>query len=110
MSQKTLEIKFYYFEDCPSHETALSRLNQILDEEQAERHLEIVQVETHEDAERLNFPGSPTILINGTDIDPNVSELQAALTCRTYRLEDGRITPLPSENMIRTAVQKALAI
>jgi len=102
-----LEIKFFYFEDCPSHETALNRLNQILDEENAERHIDIIQVETHEDAERLNFPGSPTILINGLDIDPNGRKLPAALTCRAYHREDGRITPLPSEEMIRTAVQTA---
>jgi hypothetical protein len=32
--------------------------------------LEIVEVRTMEDAERLGFRGSPTVLIDGTDIEP----------------------------------------
>jgi hypothetical protein len=58
------------------------------------------------DAERLGFPGSPTIRIDGVDIDPEGAEqMGTALTCRVYRLEDGRISPLPSQKMIRRALR-----
>jgi hypothetical protein len=103
-----LKVKFMYFDDCPSHEDALNRLKKILAEESAEAELEIFQVETDEDAQRLSFPGSPTIFINGVDIDPNAASLQSALSCRAYRRKDGKISPLPPEAMIRTAIKAGL--
>lgn len=68
--------------------------------------IEILRVETSEEAEKLKFIGSPTILIDGRDIDPPTNPYYA-LTCRAYRLEDGRISPLPSEAMIRQAIRRA---
>jgi hypothetical protein len=100
-----MNITFLYFEGCPSHDAALERLRQVMAEEGAQAEIEILKVETDEQAQRLHFVGSPTILIDGRDIDPPPSEAYPALTCRTYRLEDGRISPLPSPDMIRRALQ-----
>lgn len=99
-----MEIRFLYYEECPSHEEALERLRKVLDEEGIRADIEVVRVETTEQAKRLRFPGSPTILVNGRDIDPP-SNAQYALTCRAYQLEDGRISPLPSVEMIRGALR-----
>jgi hypothetical protein len=67
--------------------------------------VEEIEVVTEQDAERLEFPGSPTIRVNGEDIDPaGAAQMQIALTCRLYRLEDGRPSPLPSKEMIRRAL------
>ena len=68
--------------------------------------VEIIEVRTAEEAEQFKFIGSPTILVNGRDIDPSPKP-QYALTCRGYRLEDGRISPLPTEAMIRRALREA---
>ncbi len=100
-----MQITFLYYEDCPSHDLALDRLRQVMVEEDMQAEIEIIKVETEEQARRLRFVGSPTILINGQDIDPPTPEAQYALTCRSYRLEDGRISPLPSPNMIHQALQ-----
>jgi hypothetical protein len=100
-----MNITFLYFEGCPSHDAALERLRQIMAEEGTQAEIEIIKVETDEQAQRLHFVGSPTILIDGRDIDPPPSEAYPALTCRAYRLEDGRISPLPSPAMIRRALQ-----
>jgi hypothetical protein len=100
-----MNITFLYFEGCPSHDAALERLRQLMAEEGVAAEIEIVKVETDEQAQRLHFVGSPTILIDGQDIDPVPSEAYPALTCRAYRLEDGRISPLPSPDMIRDALQ-----
>ena len=101
-----LKIRFLYFEDCMSHDEALRRLNECIRAEGIDSEIEIVKVETAEEAERLHFTGSPTILVNGRDIYPPLDS-HYALTCRAYRLEDGRISPLPSEAMIRKALRKA---
>jgi len=99
-------VRFLYSEDCPSHNEALQRLRKVMKEEGIEDTVEVIQVDTSEDAERLKFAGSPTILVNDRDIDPQTNPYYA-LTCRAYRLEDGRISPLPSEIMIRAALRNA---
>ncbi len=103
-----MRITFLYFEDCPSHEAALARLRQVMAEEGVQAEIEIVKVETDEQAQSRHFVGSPTILIDGQDIDPLPAGIQYALTCRAYQLEDGRISPLPPADMIRRALRKAV--
>jgi hypothetical protein len=101
-----LNIRFLYSEDCPSHGEALQRLRRGIEIEGISAHIEVIEVKTAEEAEQFEFIGSPTIIVNGHDIDPQPRP-QYALTCRGYRLEDGRISPLPSEAMIRRALREA---
>jgi hypothetical protein len=102
----TMRIQFLYYEECPSHEAGLQRLGEVMSAEGIDAPIEIVKVETEAQAEALRFIGSPTILIDGADIVPSSGEALYRLTCRTYRLEDGRFSPLPSAAMIRAALQK----
>lgn len=102
-----MDVTFLYFEDCPSHEEALARLRQVMREEQIESRIEITRVETEALAQRLQFAGSPTIRINGRDIVEPPAGSRYGLACRAYRLEDGRISPLPSLEMIRSAFSVA---
>jgi hypothetical protein len=99
-----MAITFLYWEECMSHEEALQRLRQVMAEEGIQAPIEMVKVETWEQAEELRFIGSPTILVNGQDIQPPPVDAQYALTCRTYHLEDGRMSPLPSLAMLRRAL------
>lgn len=102
-----LDIEFLYFEDCPSHDEALARLREILDQEEIEARIDVIKVETAAQARRLHFVGSPTIRIDGEDIDPVSTEAAYALACRAYRKPDGRITPLPPKETIRSALRAA---
>jgi len=102
-----MNVTFLYYEDCPSHDVALDRLQSIMSEEGVQAELEIIKVETNEQAQRLQFIGSPTIRIDGQDVDPPGPDAYYALTCRAYQLEDGRISPLPSPGMMRRALQAA---
>lgn len=105
-----LDVEFLWFEDCPSHEDAFEMLQDVLAELDADADIQRRKVETEEQVEAFNFPGSPTIRVNGEDIDPEgAASLPNALTCRVYRREDGRPSPLPSREQVRTAVQRALA-
>ena len=98
-----MQVSFYYFEDCPSHEQALERLRETMAEEGLPDAVEVVRVETEEEARRLRFVGSPTIRVDGEDIVPP-EDSHYALACRAYRLEDGRVSPLPSKATIRRAL------
>lgn len=70
--------------------------------------LSVREVPTEEAAERDRFVGSPTIRIDGVDIqDPGDEPL--GLTCRVYRLRDGRYSPLPDTADIRDALTLAIS-
>ena len=102
-----MKIIFQYCEDCPSHDMALARLRKVMAEEGVESSIDVVKVETSEQANQLEFVGSPTILINGLDISPIIGDPHYALTCRIYEWDEGRISPLPSFQMIRVALAQA---
>jgi hypothetical protein len=105
---ESLRVEFLFWRDCPSHEQALGRLQKVVSETGTKVSIDEIEVITELDAERLRFPGSPTIRVNGIDIDQDGAALmEVALTCRLYRLEDGRPSPLPSEEMIRRALAAA---
>lgn len=98
------QITFLYWEDCQSHDAALSRLRKVLSEERIDAEIKTIRVRSEEEAKRLRFAGSPTILVDGKDIQPPRTA-HYSLSCRAYHLENGRISPLPSESMIRAALK-----
>ncbi len=97
-----MQVSFLYYEDCPSYDLALERLREVMAEESIPGEVEVIKVDTEDQACELRFVGSPTIRVDGQDIDPP-RDFTYALTCRAYRLEDGRISPLPTKDMIRRA-------
>ncbi|HET7271767.1 MAG TPA: hypothetical protein VFI90_11850 [Rubrobacter sp.] len=97
-----MRVSFLYYEDCPSYELALERLREVMDEEGVLGEVEVIKVDTEEQAREFRFVGSPTIRVESQDIDPP-GDPRYALTCRAYRLADDRISPLPSKDMIRRA-------
>jgi len=102
-----LKITFLYWDGCPSYELALGRLRKVLREEGLdETPMDIIHIATEADAIRHQFTGSPTIRINGEDIDPPPPNTPYGLACRSYLLEDGRRFPIPSEAMIRRAIRR----
>ncbi len=103
------DLTFLYFEDCPSHDVALARLREVLREEGIQAEIKIIKVETDEQAKELKFIGSPTILIDGQDIVTPHDAAIVGLACRAYTLEDGRISPLPSYEMIRNGIRRGIA-
>ena len=64
----------------------------------------LTEIGTEEDAERRAFPGSPTIRVDGVDIEPPAAAQPPALTCRVYRRRDGRVSPLPDPDSLRHAL------
>jgi hypothetical protein len=103
--EKRPKIEFLFWEDCPSHPQALKLLQEVMVETGVESPVEMIEVLTDEEAARLQFAGSPTIRVDGVDIDAaGAAQMGTALTCRVYRLEDGRFSPVPSREMIRRAL------
>ncbi|MGH2437431.1 MAG: DF family (seleno)protein [bacterium] len=102
-----MRVELFYWEECPSHAQALVRLREVLSEEGIGSKVEVIRVDTEDQAQRLRFPGSPTIRFDGVDIAAPVDE-SYGLSCRVYLTDDGRVTPLPSKEMIRRALRNAV--
>jgi hypothetical protein len=97
-------VEFLYWDGCPSHPEARELLEQVLSERGLEVDVRITHVATKEEASALRFPGSPTIRVDGRDIDPSSADEPPSLTCRIYRLPDGRVSPIPSREQLEEAL------
>jgi hypothetical protein len=100
-----MKIELFYWEGCPSHPEALELLNEVIAERGIEANVVMREVSTHEEAEELAFPGSPTIRVDGRDVDQEGADAPPALACRIYRLPDGRVSPVPSREQLEEALR-----
>lgn len=99
-----MKIELLYWDGCPSHPEALALLQQVLAEHGIDASIEMHEVLTDEEAQELRFPGSPTIRVDGRDVDVSGAESPPALTCRIYYLADGRVSPVPSREQLEEAL------
>jgi hypothetical protein len=97
-------IELLYFDGCPSYERLLPTVERLA--EQAGARFQLRRVETPEAAENEHFLGSPTVRVNGVDVDPAAPErTDFGLKCRIYR-SDRSQSPLPPESWIRVALDR----
>jgi len=102
-------VEFLWWSGCPSWERALDMLREEmrrLDLDPAAVRLR--EVDTDADAEGERFVGSPTIRIDGRDVQPTGDD-PIGLSCRVYRHRDGRVSPLPDPADLRDALRQAIA-
>jgi hypothetical protein len=92
-----LKVEFLYFKSCPSHKQALENLKAALRETRTKAELILINVETPEKAEKVGFQGSPSIRINGKDLEGRDEGF--SLSCRVYRI-DGKTSTTPSKAAI----------
>ena len=103
-----MRIEFLWWEGCPSHPEALADLESVLRAEGLDPGtVERREVTTDAQAVHERFPGSPTIRIDGEDIQSAPNGEPFSLTCRVYRLRDGRPSPVPDPDDVRDAVRRA---
>jgi hypothetical protein len=106
MTQPHVELLFWA--GCPSHPQALADLREAMAELGLDPdRIEVREVETDERAASEGFVGSPTIRVDGIDVQDPGQE-PAGLTCRIYHRRDGRISPLPDPAGVRDALQNAM--
>ena len=102
-------VELLYWDGCPSHPQALADLRAAMAETGLDPDSVLVrEVDTDQGARHERFVGSPTIRIDGADIDPPPEAEPAGLTCRVYRLRDGRFSPVPDPAVLRAALTDAM--
>ena len=99
------DVQLLWWEGCPSTDGALLLLQDTMRELGLDpESIRMVEIKTDEHAEASSFVGSPTILVNGADVQPPEDGEPVGLTCRVYRQDDGRVSPLPGAEQIRRAL------
>lgn len=94
-----------YFDGCPNWQIAREQLKDALRALGRDDQVELERVESDEEAERLSFRGSPTILIDGHDPFA-VEDAPVGLSCRIY-LTDSGYNGSPSVAQLREALSTA---
>ena len=99
-----MKIEILFWEGCPSYPEVKELLEHVLAERGIEVPIQMREVRSQAEAVELAFPGSPTIRIDGRDVDPAGAGSPAALACRVYRFPDGRTSPIPSRQQLEEAL------
>jgi hypothetical protein len=101
-----VKVELLWWEGCPSYPEAVTDLERVLHEEGIRAPVELVEIESDEQARRERFPGSPTIRLDGADALPADPSEPFGLTCRVYRLRDGRPSATPDPEDLREAIRR----
>jgi hypothetical protein len=98
-------IEVLYFEGCPNYEALVLRLPKLLDRVRVKAEMKLRQVESEEDARRARFLGSPTVRVDGRDVEPHADgRTDYGLKCRLYRTRGG-IVGVPPDKLVVDALE-----
>lgn len=103
-----MKVEVLFFKGCPNHLPTVERVRETLERMGLDEDLHEIEVDSQDKAKATAFLGSPSVRINGLDIEPSARDSRAfGLTCRTYI--DGAIrTGLPSHQLISTAIAEQI--
>jgi Domain of unknown function (DUF2703) len=102
-----ITVDILYNEACGHYPKTIQYVKNILAEEGIDAVVNEVNVDTEEQAKQLNFVGSPTIRINGEDIESEAEQRQGHIrgSCRVYNYK-GQMYVTPHKEFIRAALTK----
>src|SRR5712671_1777378 len=102
-----MKIEVLYFDGCPNHKPAIERVQELLREEGVSAEVLEVNVSDASIAQELGFLGSPSVRVDGLDVEPEARTVREyGMMCRTYSV-DGRREGLPSREILRQAIREA---
>ena len=101
-ASRRLSIRILYMSDCPNARPTIDLVRDIVRSRGLDASVEAVVVR---EASRLRFLGSPTVQVDGRDVDPAArGRSDFAMACRLYGSSG-----VPPSAMIVSAIQDALA-
>jgi mercuric ion transport protein len=101
-----MRVEVLYFEGCPNHAPTVERVRAELMSRGVTEEIEEVEIHNQSQAEARGFLGSPSVRIDGLDIEGEARNLKSfGMSCRTY-LEGAVRSGLPSNELIRRALNE----
>lgn len=102
-----MRVQLLYFDGCPNAAKALEELNAVLAGEGFQVAVERIKVRNSSHARRLRFLGSPSIRVDGRDVEPEArSRTDYGFMCRTYPSTEG-VASGPSREQIARAMRES---
>jgi hypothetical protein len=100
-------VEILYFDGCPNHEPARALVERVATQLGLEPEIQLVEVVDPDAAIALRFLGSPTVRVDGLDVEPAAEKRRDfALSCRIYRGKRG-VSEQPDERWLRDALTDA---
>ena len=100
-----MTIDILYFVGCPNFQSTLQLVREVVRDLGVNAPVREIEVRTAEEAAQLGFVGSPTVRVEGEDIDPTIrGRTDSSFGCRLY---DG--AGVPPRSMIEHAIRGWLA-
>jgi hypothetical protein len=85
-------VELLYFDGCPHYEALLVRLGELLRTTGIDARIQLRNIADGAAAESQRFLGSPTVRVDGYDVEPGASERSDfGMTCRLYATHDGPV-------------------
>ena len=103
MKNELVKIDLLYFDGCPSYKTAWNDLLEVITEHGFNATVQPVQIDTLEKAEMLHFAGSPTVKVNGRDLEDYLR--MGVMACRRYEENGGK--GWPSKELLTKRLMEA---
>lgn len=97
-------VEILYVDGCPNFKATRALVERVAGQLRVDPEIELVEVRDVEAASTLRFPGSPTVRVNGRDVDPSAADREEiAFSCRLYRCPRG-ISGQPDASWIHDAL------
>ena len=98
-----IEIDLLYFDACPSYKTAWQVLIDVISEHHLETVVKPININTIDKADSFHFAGSPTIKVNGKDLEGYQGA--GVMACRVY--EENGNKGWPSKGLLEKRLLEA---
>jgi len=98
-NQNKVLLQIQHFHGCPNSSEMIRRVKEAINGIEDEVDYQEIRIETNELAEKVKFRGSPTVLVNGEDLEGREEPESTLLNCRVY--ENG----LPSIEDIKDKIK-----
>ncbi len=99
-------VELLYFDGCPNHDELLARVTRLLARSATPTRLVLHEITDEQSAQRARFLGSPTVRVDGRDIEPDAAtRIDFAVRCRLYRTPDG-LRGIPPDAWILAALDE----
>ena len=98
-------VELLYFDGCPSYKTAWAELLEVITEGDLDVSVRPVKVDSLERAHLYSFAGSPTVKVNGQDLEHYQG--QGVMACRVYEKNGGK--GYPSRALLRQRLHEEVS-
>lgn len=99
-----MDVELLYFDGCPGFEPLLARVRALLQQIDPDQQVRLVRVADVEHAVAVGFLGSPSLRVDGHDVEPGAdARKDFGMTCRLYDTPSGRMG-MPPDAWIRRAI------